>query len=304
MLTRRQLIMSAVALPAASIVRSELNSTLPSQLIHKPIPSSGEEIPIIGIGTNRYGVGDDPQQLALLKATLKRFAEMGGGLIDTAPSYGSSEQVIGRLVNQLGLEDAFFIATKCDEAGGKDTVAQLAASKQKLQSGKLDLVAVHNIRNWQQQLPILREAKNANDIRYYGITTSRSRQYAEFGKIMEQETLDFVQVNYSLADRGAHDRLLKIAADKGIAVIVNLAFGRGRLFTAVKGKPIPTWAKDFDANSWAQFFLKYVVSHPSVTCAIPGTTKVHHLEDNLGAAMGKLPSAEQRADMEKFYDEI
>jgi len=303
-LTRRKLLLSAALLPAAGVIRSEPTKPGASPIIKKAIPSSGEQIPVIGIGTNRYGVGNDQEALSRLRATLKRYAELGGGLIDTAPMYRDSETVIGQLVNELGLEDAFFMATKCDVAGDEATVEQLASSKAKLQSGKLDLVAVHNLRNWQKQLPVLQNAKSSGEIRYCGITTSRARQYDEFAKVMESENLAFIQVNYSLGDRKAEDRILKIAADKGLAVIINLAFGRGRLFSATKGKALPTWAADFDAKSWAQFFLKYVVSHPSVSCAIPGTTKVHHLEDNLGAAVGRLPTKKQRIDMEKFFDAL
>ena len=300
--TRRQLLLAASLLPITSIARPEASTLKPSRIIKKPIPSSGEEIPVIGIGTNRFDVGDDREALAMLKATLKHFAQMGGGMIDTAPSYRGSERVIGQLIDELGLADAFFMGTKCDEQGGNATLEQLASSKAKLMSGKLDLVSVHNLRNWQKQLPVLRDAKAAGEIRYLGITTWRGRQHEEFEAVMESEKLDFVQVSYSLANRKIEDRILKIAADKGIAVVVNLAFARGQLFSQVKDKALPSWAAEFDANSWGQFFLKYVVSHPSVTCAIPGTTKLHHLEDNLGAALGRLPTTEQRADMEKLFD--
>ena len=298
--TRRTLLKSA-ALLAATPITAHARAT---PLISKPIPSSGQRIPIVGIGTNRYGVGGDTTALRPLKDTLAKFAEFGGGVIDTAPSYRSSETVIGRLIRELGLQDAFFIATKCDTGGGEETRSQIQASEARLNSGPLDLVAVHNIHDWQQQLPVLRDAKSAGKIRYVGITTSRHAQFEAVGDIMQSEQLDFVQLNYSLADRGAEQRLLKIAADKGIAVMVNLVFGRGKLFSAVKGQTLPDWATDFDATSWAQLFLKYVVSHPAVSCAIPGTTKVHHLLDNLQAAQGRLPDATQRARIEKFFTTI
>jgi aryl-alcohol dehydrogenase-like predicted oxidoreductase len=310
MLNRRTLLKSAAVLAATPTsllthsVFAQSQNNLVSSLITKSIPSTGEKIPVIGIGTNRYGVGDDPAAMAPLKETLAKFAEYGGKLIDTAASYGSSESVIGNLVEQLNFKDQFFIATKCDSSGGQATRTQIASSAAKLKSGPLDLVYVHNIRNWQENLAVLREAKAAKQIRYLGITTSRSSQYDDFAKVLESEPLDFVQVNYSLDDREAEKRILKLAADKGVAVVANLTFGRGRLFSAVKGHDIPEWAAEFDATSWARLFLKYVVSHPAITCAIPGTTKIHHLEDNIGAAMGRLPNAEQRQQIEAFYNTL
>ncbi len=307
MLNRRTLLKSAALLattPTSLLSHAAFSQTQNSPLITKAIPSTGEKIPVIGIGTNRYGVGNNPTAMAPLKETLARFAAYGGKLIDTAPSYGSSESVIGNLVEQLDFKDQFFIATKCDRSGGQETQTQINSSTNKLKSGSLDLVSVHNMRNWQKNLPILREAKAAKKIRYLGITTSRSSQYSDMANILESESLDFIQVNYSLADREAEKRILKLAADKGVAVVANLTFGRGSLFSAVKGHEIPTWAAEFDATSWARLFLKYVVSHPAITCAIPGTTKIHHLEDNIGAAMGRLPNAEQRQQIEVFYNTL
>ncbi|MBX2835441.1 MAG: aldo/keto reductase, partial [Gammaproteobacteria bacterium] len=191
----------------------------------------------------------------------------------------------------------------CDVEGGNVTRDQLASSEQKLHSGTLDLVAVHNLKHWREQLPVLQAAKQAKQIRYVGITTSRDRQYEEFKEVLASEKLDFMQINYSLADRDAQP-LLELAAEKGVAVMINLPFGRGKLFDAVQGQELPDWAAEFDADSWGQFFLKYVVSHPAVTCAIPGTTKVRHMQDNLNAAQGRLPNAEQRKKMEQFYDSL
>jgi aryl-alcohol dehydrogenase-like predicted oxidoreductase len=303
--SRRSVFKTAAALTIAPHLASADDKAKPRpDLIRKKVPSSGETIPAIGIGTNRYGVGDDVEKLAPLKATLAKFAEYGDGMIDTAPMYGSSESVLGDLIGQLGLKDSFFIATKCDVHGGDTTREQLATSQAKLKSGKLDLVAVHNLANWQQQLPVLQEAKAAGKIRYVGITTSRNRQFEQFAEVMKSEKLDFVQLNYSLADREAEQNLLAIAQDKGIAVVVNLPYARGRLFQKVKGIGLPSWASEFDATSWGQFFLKFVISHPAVTAAIPGTTKVHHLEDNMAAATGRLASAEQRLAMQQFFDKL
>ncbi len=309
MINRRNILKSIAllsgiqALPAAASGTVNRKVELGS-LLTKAVPSSGEHIPVIGIGTNRYGVGNDTEAITPLRAVLAKYAEFGGGMIDTAPGYRNSESVLGNLIAELGLDDQFFISTKCDTTGGAATAEQVAASQRKLKSGKLDLVSVHSIRNWQDQLPVLQNAKAEGQIRYVGITTSRNRQFKEVGDIMQSEKIDFVQLNYSLKDREAEQRLLKIAADKGIAVVANLAFGRGKLFSDIKGRTLPAWASDFDANSWGQLFLKYVVSHPAVTCAIPGTTKLHHLLDNLGAAQGRLPSAEQRIQIEQYFNAL
>ena len=303
--TRRSIFKAAAVLTLAPhLAAAHDGAKQRPELIRKKIPSSGETIPAIGIGTNRYGVGDDAEKLAPLKATLAKFAEYADGMIDTAPMYRSSESVLGNLIQQLDLSDRFFIASKCDVSGGDKTREQLVSSAAKLKSGKLDLVAVHNLTNWQQQLPVLQEAKAAGEIRYVGITTSRNHQFEQFAEVMRSEKLDFVQLNYSLADREAERNLLQIAEDKGIAMVVNLPYARGRLFQKVKGVELPGWASEFDANSWGQFFLKFVISHPAVTAAIPGTTKVHHLEDNMGAALGRLPSSDHRLAMQRFFDEL
>lgn len=295
--SRRTLLKSTVALLAApELVWSDQQS-----INRKTIPSSGESIPVVGIGTNRYGVGSDVQALAPLRDTLSKFASFGGGVIDTAPGYRNSESVLGKLIDELSLHDRFFIATKCDVVGGVATRDQIALSQQKLKSGKLDLVAVHNLHNWQQQLAVLQEAKQAGTIRYLGVTTSRNSQHGELAEILKTQKLDFVQLNYSLADRAAEQELLPLAAERGVAVMVNLPFGRGRLFKAVKGQELPSWAADLDINSWAQYFLKFLVSHPAVNCAIPGTTKLHHMIDNFAAARGQVPDQKQRAKMAKHF---
>ena len=302
---RRTLLKTAALLAAAPASLFTTSSTaLPvsgGSLISKAIPSSGERIPVVGIGANRYSYDQNPETIAPLLETLGKFAELGGGVIDTAPSYGSSEIALGNIIEQLGVGNRFFIATKCDQSRELDTIKQIATSTNRLKSGKLDLVCVHSLTNWQQSLPILREQKAAGRARYIGITTSRNSQFNEVADILESEPLDFVQLNYSLAERNAEQRLLKVAAEKGVAVMANLPFARGRLFSAVKGHTVPEWAADFDATSWARLFLKYIVSHPAVTCAIPGTTKLHHLVDNMGAAMGKMPNAEQRARIESYF---
>ena len=277
----------------------------PEHMIRKAIPSSGEMVPIIGLGTNRYGVDTSDAARAPLKAALERSHMMGGTVIDTAPGYRTSESVLGDLMDELGIRDDLFVATKTDRSGGpEDTQAQLQESQANLKTEKIELMQVHNLRGWKEALPVMREWQQEGRIRYIGITTSRARQYEDFEKVMKQEDLDFIQVNYSLEQREAADRLLPLAADRGMGVIINRAFGGGRIFNAVGNQPLPAWAEDFGCYSWAQFLLKYAVGHPAATLSIPGMTKLHHVDDNFGAAHGRLPDADERKLQEKFFDSL
>jgi len=276
----------------------------PEHMIRKTIPSSGESVPIIGLGTNRYGVDGSDASRAPLRAALSRFHALGGAFIDTAPGYRTSETVLGDLIADLSIRDDLFIATKTDRSGAAEIDRQMHASGEKLKTARIDLMQVHNLRGWHTALPLMREWKQQGRIRYIGITTSRSSQYEDFEAVMKKETLDFIQVNYSLEQREVADRILPLAADSGVAVIINRAFGGGRIFKAVGDKPLPDWAKDFGCESWAQFLLKYACGHPASTLAIPGMTKLHHVDDNFGAAHGRLPNAEERSRQEAFYDAL
>ncbi len=277
----------------------------PHDLIRRAIPSSGEEIPVVGLGTNRYGVDASEAARAPLREALSRFHALGGTLIDTAPMYRTSESVLGDLIAGLDIRDDLFVATKVDEEGGRDASdAQMNDSLAKLQTSSFDLMQVHNLRGWQESLPLMREWRDEGRIRYIGITTSRANQYEEFEAVMRAEELDFVQVNYSLEQQESAERLLPLAADRGMGVIVNRAFGGGRIFDQVGDQPLPGWAAEFDCTSWAQFLLKYVISHPSVTVTIPGMTKARHVDDNIMAMHGRLPDAELRARMEQFFAEL
>jgi aryl-alcohol dehydrogenase-like predicted oxidoreductase len=270
-------------------------------LRRKKIPSSGEEIPLIGLGTARRYERPAPGQ----RETLARFAALGAAVIDTAPVYGDAEAVVGDLVHEIGVRDRLFLATKVSTGGGREAGArQIEQSFRQLHTRRIDLIAVHNLRGTEVHLATLRELKRQGRIRYVGITTSSDRQYADFEQTMRRETLDFIQVDYALDNRGADERLLPLAAERGMAVMVNLPFGRGRLFDAVRGKPLPAWAAELDCASWPQFFLKYIVSHPAVTCAVPGMARPEYVDDNLGAARGRLPDAAQRQRMERFIDAI
>jgi aryl-alcohol dehydrogenase-like predicted oxidoreductase len=271
-----------------------------SGLIEKRIPGTDETLPAIGIGTNRYAVGDAEENLQLLR-TLRSFSELGGTVIDTAPMYRSSETILGELINELEIRDRIFLATKSDRDRGDGGMTRVENSFQQLRTDSVDLMQVHNLRGL-DMLPTLREMQSIGQIRYLGITTSRNVQFPEFIRVMRDEKLDFIQVNYSLNDREAADTILPLAQDLGLAVLVNVPLGRGRLFRAVTDQPLPDWAAEFGARSWAQFFLKYVISHPAVTCAIPGMRKISHVEDNLGAATGALPTPAQRARQEAWFD--
>lgn len=283
----------------ANPLRAQTNS-----LITKPIPKTGEQMPLIGIGTNRYGVGASEEERAPLKASLKKFSELGGKLIDTAPAYRQSQAVLGDLIAELNLRDDLLMATKCDKSSREDSLAQVQESHSLLGFDVIDFMQIHNMNGWQVQLPVLRELQQEGKIRYYGITTSRVRDYDAFLNIMRTEQLDTIQVNYSLAGRDAEKEILPLAQEKGLAVIVNLPFARGELFNAVKGVELPEWTSEFDCQSWAQFFLKYIVSHPAVNAAIPGTTKEHYAIDNIGASMGVLPDASMRKRQEVFIDNL
>jgi len=277
----------------------------PEPMIRKAIPASGERLPIVGLGTNRYGVDTSEAARAPLRAALERFHRLGGTVIDTAPMYRTSESVLGDLIAELGIRNDLFLATKTDRTDGSaGTDAQMNESLAKLKTDKIDLMQVHNLRGWRDALPVMREWRQEGRIRYVGITTSRAAQYAEFEKVMSQEDLDFVQINYSLEQREAAERLLPLAADRGMAVIINRAFGGGRIFDKVGDRPVPYWAEAFGCESWAQFLLKYAIGHPAATLSIPGMTKSHHVDDNFVAAHGRLPDAEERRRQEAFFDAL
>lgn len=276
-----------------------------ADIIKRRIPSTGELVPIVGLGTNRYGVGASAEARAPLRAALARFHEQGGKVIDTAPGYRTSESVLGDLMGELGIRDSLFVATKVDRDGGRDhSLAQMRDSARKLGTDSIDLMQVHNLRDWQHNIPLLRELKQEGRFRYIGATTSRSSQYEDMEKAMREHELDFIQVDYSLEQREAAERLLPLAADRGMAVVLNRTFGGGRIFADVGNRPLPGWAAELRIASWAQFLLKYALSHPAATVAIPGMTKARHVDDNFGAARGPMPDAGQRRQMEAFFDAL
>lgn len=299
-LTRRE-VLALGAVAGASLLLGARGSHAQAGLLSKPIPTSGERIPVVGVGTNRYRSGD-AAYVARLRDTLDAFARLGGKVVDTAPAYADSEAVIGGILRETRIRERLFLATKVDRESGEEVRDRIEASYRALGVSRVDLLQLHNLRGAATQLGTLRELKAAGRIRYIGITSSSDRQYEEMEAIMRRERLDFIQVDYAVGNRGAGERILPLAAERGMAVLVNLPFGRGAQFGAVSGRPLPPWAAEIGCASWAQVFLKYVVSHPAVTCAIPGTTQVAHAEDNMGAARGPLPDAALRRTMEQFFD--
>jgi aryl-alcohol dehydrogenase-like predicted oxidoreductase len=276
-------------------------------LIQRPIPSSGERLPIVGIGTARnYENPSSEEALAPLREVLRRFPELGGRVLDTAPAYGRAESVVGDLLQELKNRDRYFLATKVSSRSGDRgaAAAQMEESLKRLRTDHIDLMQVWNLSSPDVLLPLIDEWKAAKKIRYTGVTTSNRGQYDQLEALMKKYKLDFIQVDLSIDNRASQDRLLPLAAERGMAVLVNLPFGRSRVFERVRGKPLPDWARDLDVTSWPQLFLKYIVGNPAVTTVIPGTEKVEYLVDNLGAARGRLPDATARKRIESYYDAL
>ena len=300
---RRRLLTGAVAAAATLAVRAA--SSAQPALIRKPIPSSNETLPVVGLGSaRRYQDATSDADLAVLRDTLQRFQALGGKAVDTAPVYGTAEPTIGTLLEQVKGRETLFLATKVSTRGREAGVKQIEQSFRNLKTAKIDLIAVHNLNDTNVHLETLRGRKQAGRIRYVGITTSFDSQYGDFESVMKREVLDFIQVDYALDNRNAAERILPLAKDRGMAVMINLPFGRGRLFSTTQGKPLPPWAREIDCSTWAQFFLKYIVSHEAVTCAIPGMARPEYVVDNMQAAMGRLPDAATRRRMESLIDSI
>ena len=265
-------------------------------LATKKIPSSGEAMPVIGMGTwQTFDVGADAAQRTPLEQVLHEFVALGGRMLDSSPMYGSSEEVAGDLAANLGVRDKLFIATKVWTAGKAAGVRQMEESMAKLRARPIDLMQVHNLVDVDAHLDTLREWKRKGVVRYVGVTHYTASGHAALARVMEQHPLDFVQVNYSVGEREAEQRLLPLAKERGVAVIANRPFAGGELLRKLRSKPVPAWAAEIECGSWAQLLLKFVVSHPALTCAIPATSKVEHLRDNMGAGRGRMPDEKQRA---------
>lgn len=271
-----------------------------AELVTKPIPSTGERLPVIGIGTaRRYDVAASPADLQPLFDVVRNFTRLGGKLIDTAPGYGRAEPVVGSLVAQAGNRKQLFLATKVGR--GQESVqagrAELEQSLRQLKVDKVDLMQIHNLGGVREMLPVLREWKQAGKTRYIGVTCTSKGQYAELERQLRTQQMDFVQVDYAIDNRDVEKTILPLAQERGVAVLTALPFGRGRVLNALGKQPIPEWAQEFGITTWPQFALKYIVSHPAVVAAIPGTAKMEYLTDNIGAARGALPDAAARQKM-------
>ena len=275
-------------------------------MMTKPIPSTGEALPVIGLGTFQvFDVGDDAAARAPLREVVATFVDAGGRIIDSSPMYGRAEGVTGDLVGELGLRDRVFLATKVWTSGRERGIEQMRRSAELLKSPVIDLMQIHNLSDWRTQLATLREMKARGAIRYLGITHYTTGAFAELARLLETEPgIDFVQFPYSLAVRDAEARLLPTAAARGVATIANRPFEQGDLFRRVRGKAVPDWAVEFDCTSWAQLFLKYLVGDPALTCAIPATNKRGHMVDNAKAGFGRLPDAAQRARIRRLWESL
>jgi diketogulonate reductase-like aldo/keto reductase len=271
----------------------------------KKIPSTGEALPVIGVGTwQTFDAGDDAAARAPLAEVLKVFAEGGGRIVDSSPMYGSSESVAGDLIAQLGLRERLFVATKVWTSGRAEGIRQMEESFQRLRVERMDLMQVHNLVDVSTHTPTLQEWKKQGRVRYVGITHYTSSAYAEVERWLKRGKYDFLQINYSLAEREAEQRVLPLARELGVAVIANRPFAEGALFRKTKGNALPPWAAELGIASWAQYFLKWITGHPALTCAIPGTGKPEHMRDNMAAGTGAMPDEAARKKMLQYFESL
>ena len=280
-----------------------ITSMQENKVIKRVIPSSGEQLTAVGVGTwQTFDVGNDSAEREPLKGVLRTLIEKAGSVIDSSPMYGRSEKVVGELSTELSLNSKLFIATKVWTTGQQEGIRQMNNSFSLLKREKIDLMQIHNLMDWQIHLKTLRSWKESGKVRYIGITHYQESTYSTIEQILKNNSLDFLQIHYSLLSRKAAERLFPLAEEKKVAVIINRPFEGGSLFSTVKGKQLPAWASEFDCASWAQFFLKFILSNPTVTCVIPGTARPDHMIDNIAAAYGRLPSEKHRVQMVKLIE--
>lgn len=280
---------------AAGLLAAGSSRAVPAGMQMRSIPSSGERLPVIGMGTSgTFDVSEAPTERAPLVDVLRLLLETPNSLIDTAPSYGRAETVVGDILHGGRWRERAFVATKISARAGEEARGQWQRSKAALRSDRIDLLQVHNLVDWQQNLAFLRELKAAGQVRYVGITHYLDHAHEALARIVQDEKLDFVQINYSVVSRSAERRLLPLCRDRGVAVLINRAFEDGRLFASVKGRELPAWAGEIGCDSWAQLFLKFVLAHPAVTVVIPATSKPKNMADNLAAGFGPMPDDKQR----------
>lgn len=295
---RRTVLKSIAALGAVAHLGSGPARAATGPMLTRAIPSTGEALPVIGMGTwITFNVGQNEKLRAGRAEVLQKFFDRGGAMIDSSPMYGSSEEVIGHCLKKVSNSDKLFAATKVWTVSKWLGIRQMEASEDLWGQERFDLMQIHNLVDWETHRDTLVKWKEEGRIRYMGITTSHGRRHDDFAEIMASEPFDFVQFTYNVLDREAEKRLLPLAADKGLGIIINRPFRRGGLFDHVARHPLPDWAAEIDCTNWAQVFLKFVVSHPAVTCAIPATSQVAHMDENMGAGHGRLPDEELRARM-------
>ncbi len=298
MINRRRFLQGLGGLIAATRLGRGNVWAAPRATIRKTIPASGESLPPIGMGSwQTFDVGDDADARAIRVEVLQAFFNHGGGMIDSSPMYDTSEEVIGHCLSRIDNKGAMFSATKVWTLGRQAGIRQMERSQRLWGVQRFDLMQIHNLLDWESHIDTLADWKDADRVRYIGVTTSHGRRHDELEDVMREQPLDFVQLTYNILDREAEQRLLPLAAEQDLAVIVNRPFRRGALFRKVRGHPLPDWAAEFDCTNWAQFFLKFIVSHPAVTCAIPATSRVDHMIENMGAGRGRLPDAATRQRM-------
>ena len=297
--------MQTLAAVSVSAMSARSNAEAAPAMLKRPIPSSGEALPVVGLGTYQsFDVGGNASERSPLKEVLRLFVEQGGKLVDSSPMYGPSESVVGDLATELGITPQLFIATKVWTSGRDAGIRQMEESFRRMKVERMDLMQIHNLLDWKTHLATLKQWKAAGRVRYVGITHYHSGAYAELERLIKTRDFEFVQFNYSIAEREAEERLLPLAQEAGVAVIVNRPFAQASLFSRVRGKEVPAWAAEFDCKSWGQFFLKYIISHPAVTCVIPATAKPQHLLDNMMAGVGRLPDEVTRRKMAAFMDSL
>ena len=312
--TRREILAMTAGLGGAALGIASARAATAAErpLLTRPIPRTGEQLPVIGLGTAIiFDIAGDAPRIAERRTVIEAMLAGGARLIDTAPSYGAAESVVGDLLSEMNARDKVFLATKVRVAGRERAVAEMEQSLKRLRTGKIDLMQIHNVGfvgrdEAASQLALLREWKERGVFRYIGVTHSQNQPRANdrLIEILRTEKLDFIQVNYSMAERSVEERLLAAAADTGTAVLVNLPFGRARLFRAVRGRSVPSWAAEFDATTWGQFFLKYILANKAVNAVIPGTDKPEYMVDNLNAGRGRLPDAAMRRRMVAHLDSL
>lgn len=294
-----------VAVGSASLSLPSFSFSMDEKILKRAIPSSGEKIGVVGLGTwQTFDVGDSEAGRNPLKEVLKVLVNNGGNLVDSSPMYGSSEKVVGDLTHELDLEEPIFYATKVWTTGESRGESQMESSMKKMGANPMDLMQIHNLQDWRTHIKTLYDWKERGIVKHIGITHYVDSAHSELEQIIKSEKLDFVQMNYSIASRNAERSLLPTALDNGVAVLTNVPYGGGSLFRKIKGQELPEWSKEFDCQSWGQFFLKYLISNPAVTCVIPGTSKPHHMKDNMGAGLGRLPSDQERRKMVDFMKTI